>query len=164
LAGSTWTLPSMKAKVAVKVGKLKGKDKALEPMTLSLLPGDAWNLESLSFAELGGTYTRKNDSAKKLLLTASTASLQNVADQLEDDIEDSLASEGINATLSLAIAKAKMATGLKIKKKANAVSAKVGLALKFTGSVTVPEGTFGSKISVNAKGVSNPNTLDSITD
>ena len=163
LAGSTWTLPLMKAKVSVKVGKAKDTNKAAEAMTLRLHPGDVWALESASFADMSGTYTRKSDSARKLIYTASPTSLQNVADQLEQDIEDALDDQGINAVLTLTMTNGKVTTGLKIKKKANTVRAKVGMALKFSGTVVGSNGTFGSKISAKAKGLSDPNTLDSIT-
>lgn len=161
VAGTSWSFEAInwngKAS-AKKVGKVKASD--TPDVTFDLGESGAWS-GSLDFpflppVPLSGTYTRKNDFARKLQVEFDAKTTQALADEQEDNLEAFLAANGFDGTVDIALASQKNRLAIKIKKKIGMAFARLKSSLRFQGTTSIVGGPTDapSKVRNTLKGKS----------
>jgi hypothetical protein len=164
LDNSEWGFEVMRTSFKAKAKGLgQVKVSGNQGVQVTLLPGNVWVAVIDGTLILRGTYTRADETSKRLALTLDAASIAFLRDLYTLQTQAAAAAEGVPITADFAFAGAKMTVKIKPQAKTGTATAKLKAKLKFAGAIFSPGGETSGKVIGKLKGRSAPIPLTDIT-
>jgi len=158
LDGTSWSFLAAIARTKARASGLGAmRQRGGEDVVVSLLPGETWRADVGSALVLGGTFSRENELARRLLLTLDTPSAEALAALYVGAIEAGAAQEGVDLNVALAVERSAIVLVVRPKKRTGMATAKLTAKFVLVGTVTVPgAGSVPGKVRATLRGTSLP--------